>query len=59
MKFATLLTPSSEYMSETPEFSDHCIKILICYKQKGYNIAVIKQSACLADNPITADHLAL
>ena len=31
-----------------PEFSDHFSKIVICYKGKGYNIDVIKQSACLA-----------
>ena len=31
-----------------PEFSDQFSKIVICYKRKGYNIDVIKQSACLA-----------
>ena len=31
-----------------PKFSDQFSKIVICYKQKGYNIDVIKQHACLA-----------
>ena len=39
-----------------PEFSDHFSKIVICCEQKGYNIDVIKQSACLAVNPITVEH---
>ena len=41
-----------------PEFSDHFSKIVICYKRKGYNIDVMKQSACLAINPITVDYFA-
>ena len=28
------------------------------YKQNGYYIAVLKQSACLAIDPITVDHFA-
>ena len=39
-----------------PEFSDQFRKIVICYKRKGYNINVIKQSACLAGDQITVDH---
>ena len=39
-----------------PEFSDYLSKIVICYKRKRCNIDVIKQSACLAINPITVDH---
>ena len=35
------------------EFSDDFSKIVICSKRKGYNIDVIKQSACLA-----GDHFA-
>ena len=39
------------------EFSDHFSKLVICYKRKEYNIDAIKQSACLAVNPVTVDHL--
>ena len=35
-----------------PAFSDHISKTVICYKQKGYTIYVIKQSACLVNNPM-------
>ena len=34
------------------------VNIVICYKQKGYNIDVIKQFACLAVHPITVDYFA-
>ena len=27
-----------------------------CYQRKGYNIDVMKQSACLEVNPVTVDH---
>ena len=37
---------------------DHFSKTVICYKRKGYNTDVIKQSACLVVNPITVDHFA-
>ena len=40
------------------ELSNHFSEIFTCYKQKGYNIDVIKQSACLAVYPITVDHFA-
>ena len=39
-------------------FSDHCSKIDICYKLTGYNIDVIKRSACLAVHLISVDHFA-
>ena len=38
-----------------PEFSDHFSKIVMCYKRKDYTVDVIKQSACLAVNPITVE----
>ena len=41
-----------------PEFSDQFSNLVICYKQKGYNIDIIKQSAWLAVNPIIVDHFA-
>ena len=39
-------------------FSDQFSKIAICYKRKGNNIDVIKQSVCLAIDPITVDYFA-
>ena len=39
-----------------PEFSDQFSKIALCHKRIGYTIDVIKQTACLAVNPVTADH---
>ena len=38
------------------EFSDHFSKIVTYYKQKEYDIDVIKQSVSLTVNPITADN---
>ena len=43
---------------EKPKFSDHLSKIAICYNRKGYSIDEIKQSACLAVNPVTVDYFA-
>ena len=37
------------------EFSDQFSKIVIYYKRKGFSIDVIKQSASLEVDPITAD----
>ena len=41
------------------EFSDHFSKIVACYKRNGYNIDVMKQSACSTVNVITVGHYAL
>ena len=41
-----------------PEISDHFSEIVVVYKRKGYNIIVMKQSACLAAIQITVDHFA-
>ena len=40
------------------EFFYHFCKSVICYNRKRYNTDVIKQSACLAVNPITVDQFA-
>ena len=40
------------------DFSGQVNKVVICYKRKGYNIDVIKQSAFFAVDPITVDHFA-
>ena len=37
------------------DFSDQFRKIIMRYKRIGYNINVMRQSACLVINPITAD----
>ena len=39
-----------------PKISDQFSLIVICYKRKGYKVVVIKQSACLAVDPIMVDH---
>ena len=40
------------------DFSDQLRKIIIRYKHIGYNINVIRKSACLVINPITVDSYA-
>ena len=37
------------------DFSDQFRKIVIHYKRIGYNLNVMRQSACLVINPITVD----
>ena len=49
---------SFEKLAVKPDLSDHFSKTVICYKRKGYTIDVIKQTACLAVNPIKVDHFA-
>ena len=39
-------------------FSDQFRKIIIRHKRIGYNLNVIRQSACLVINPITVDNFA-
>ena len=40
------------------EFSDPFRKNIICYKRIGYNINIMRQSACLVVNPITVNNFA-
>ena len=40
------------------DFSDQFRKIVIRYKRIGYNLNVMRQSACLVINPITVDSYA-
>ena len=40
------------------DFSDQFRKIVICYKRIGYNINIMRQSACLLVNPITVNNSA-
>ena len=40
------------------DFSDSFKKIIVRYKRIGYNINIIRQSACLVFNPITVNNFA-
>ena len=40
------------------DFSDQFRKIIVRYKRIGYNINIMRQSACLVFNPITVDYFA-
>ena len=40
------------------DFSDQFRKIILLYKNIGYNLNVMRQSACLVINPITVDGFA-
>ena len=40
------------------DFSDQFRKIIIRYKRIGYNINIMRQSACLVFNPITVKNIA-
>ena len=40
------------------DFSHQFRKIIICYKRIGYNINIMRQSACLVINPITVNNFA-
>ena len=41
------------------EFSDQFKKIIMRYKRIGYNVDVMRQSACLVVNPITVNSFAV
>ena len=40
------------------DFSDHFTKIIVRYKRIGYNINIMRQSACLVFNAITVNNFA-
>ena len=40
------------------DFSDQFRKIIVRYKRIGYNIYIMRQSACLVFNPITGNNFA-
>ena len=40
------------------DFSDQFRKVIIRYKHTGYNINVMRQSACLVVNPMTINNVA-
>ena len=41
------------------DFSDQFRKIIMRYKRIGYNLNVMRQSACLVINPITEEDYTL
>ena len=41
------------------DFSDQFRKVIIRYKRIGYNLNVMRQSACIVINPITVDNFAV
>ena len=45
-------------MGRTKFFSDQFQKVLIRHKRIGYDLNVMRQSACLVINPITVDNFA-
>ena len=40
------------------DFSDQCQNIIIRHKRIGYDLNVMRQSACLVISPITVDNFA-
>ena len=40
------------------DYSDKFRKIIICHKRIGYDLNVMRQSACLVINPMTVDYFA-
>ena len=40
------------------DFSDQFRKIIVRYKRIGYNVNIVRQSACLVFNPITVNNFA-
>ena len=40
------------------DFSYHFKKIIVCYKKVGYNIDVLRLTACLVFNPINVNSFA-
>ena len=48
-------TPLTQFYSFLTDFSDQFRKIIMRYKRIGYNLNVMRQSACFVINPITVD----
>ena len=60
MILTSLLLGKFKKIRGMTDFSDQLRKIIMRYKRIGYNLNVMRQSACLVINPITADsYLAL
>ena len=54
----TLIHPSIKKIVGRADFSDKFKKIIVRYKRIGYNINIMRQSACLVFNPITVNSFA-
>ena len=52
-----LKVPKGSVCESWADFSDQFRKIIVRYKRIGYNINVMRQSACLVFNPITVNTL--
>ena len=48
-----------EKLLEKQNFYDQFKKIIMRYKRIGYNVDVMRQSACLVVNPITVNNFAV
>ena len=49
---------NSEKIIGKYDFPYHFMKIIVRYKKIGYNIAVLRQTACLVVNPIEVNNFA-
>ena len=54
--FISMVTEVKEEVFE--DFSFQFRKIITCYRRIGYNLNVMRQSACLVFNPIMVDNYA-
>ena len=52
------LTESVDAIVVNANFSDQLKKKIIYYKRIGYNINIMRQSACLVVNPVTVNNFA-
>ena len=47
---------STSIQTSRADISDQFRKVIMCYKRIGYNINVMRQSACSVINPIMVDN---
>ena len=57
-KFSGYLVYKFKTIERRAHFSDQFSKIIVRYKRIGYNINIMRQSACLVFNPITVNNFA-
>ena len=55
---AALLVYKFKKIEGRADFSDQFRKIIVRYKRIGYDINIMRQSACLVFNPITVNNFA-
>ena len=56
--FQSLIVLRKKLIVSLTDFSDQFRKIIMRYKRIGYNLNVMRQSACLVIKPITVDSYA-